>query len=303
MSQDKKPGSGNTYVRVNKRENPFVQIDRSCFEDELLSWRGKGMMGYLLSRPNDWVIRKADLVKRSPDGKSVVEGALLDLMERGYIFYYPERDEKGRIEKWIYEVYESPELNPHREEGEAKAKATKEKAKARNKRKNDKRLSKPETDNPKIDEKQPETDNPEQDNPPLDYPPYTNNDSTNIDDEEDVKYKSLLNRELTKYEKSVVLLAKYYSVDEKEIEALIVMLGGKQYRHDAMEAAFQETIARQISGKVEYFPAYLIKTLKQKDKAFRDDMYTEASSKNGQASLTQQHTSDFPFYNWLENAD
>lgn len=161
------------------RENPFVQIDRSCFEDPNLSWRAKGLLGYLLSRPPGWTIRKADLVKRSADGKTVVEGALLDLMEQGYIYYYPERDDKGKITEWTYEIYERPEYNPHLEEGKAKAQELKGNSKARNKRKNEKRLGiTPETDNPKVD---PETDNPKLDNPKLDNPLFSNNDLNNND--------------------------------------------------------------------------------------------------------------------------
>jgi hypothetical protein len=324
MAKDKKPTNKNTYVRVNKRENPFVQIDKHCFEDENLSWRGKGVLGYLLSRPDDWTICKEDLINRSPDGKTVVEGALTDLMEAGYVYYYAERNEKGQIEQWVYEVYENPDLNPYREECQAKAKAAKEKVKARNKRKNDKRLQKesfqpetdnpkmaesvdnvdkkPETDNPILVEKEPETDNPAVDYPVLDYPLYTNNKFTNKDDDEDIKLKEIIKRDLTSYEKKVVWYAKEYHVPTEEVGAIIILLGGQQYRYDALESAFQETIARKHSGKIDYLPAYFAKTLKQKENQLREEFEQSArlAKVAHNKSLTDTQTK-YPFFNWLDN--
>ncbi|HWO75553.1 MAG TPA: hypothetical protein VNM69_06475 [Bacillus sp. (in: firmicutes)] len=187
-------------IRTNKRENPFVQIDKTFTEDPKLKWVSKGIMSYLLSRPDNWKVRREDLEKRSADGRTVVETALLDLMLNGYIYYWSERGEDGTIKEWIYEIYESPEFNPHLEESIAKATEIIEKKKERNKKKNDKRLGKkvvenPDTGNPHLDKKvenQPDADYPKQDihpdagypemdSPVLDNPHYNNNELNNKD--------------------------------------------------------------------------------------------------------------------------
>ena len=166
------------FVRTVKRENPFVQLDKTFFEDPNLQWESKGLLGYILSRPDNWKVNQTDLANRSTGGKGKVETALLDLMANGYVHWYALRKENGQIEEWIYDVYERPEFNPKKEECIAEGKRRIEEKKARNKRKNDKKKN-PETDNPEVGN--PEVDNPEVDQPDLDNPVYSNNDLNDID--------------------------------------------------------------------------------------------------------------------------
>jgi len=166
------------FVRTVKRENPFVQMDKYFLEDDNLQWESKGLLGYILSRPDNWKINQTDLVKRSAGGKGKVESALLDLMANGYVHWYAVRNDKGQIEEWVYDVYERPEFNPNKDECIAEGKRRIEEKKSRNKRKNEKNKS-PEPDKPKVGN--PETDNPEVGNPEVDNPHYNNNDFNNID--------------------------------------------------------------------------------------------------------------------------
>lgn len=39
-----------SIVRINKRDNPYVQIDHRVLEDTRLSWKAKGLLAYLLSK-------------------------------------------------------------------------------------------------------------------------------------------------------------------------------------------------------------------------------------------------------------
>ena len=43
----------NTIVRAARRHR-FVIIDQRAIEDTRLSWAARGLLGYLLSRPDDW---------------------------------------------------------------------------------------------------------------------------------------------------------------------------------------------------------------------------------------------------------
>jgi DnaD/phage-associated family protein len=115
---------GNNQVRTHKRKNPFVQIDKAVFNDPKLSWKAKGILGYLLSKPDDWKTYVTDLVKRSKDGRDAVSAGLLELEEHGYLVKWQERQEGGKFGGYNYEVFEYPEdAIEYKKELEAQSKA------------------------------------------------------------------------------------------------------------------------------------------------------------------------------------
>jgi hypothetical protein len=96
-------------VRVNKRENPFAQIDRRPINDNRLSWKARGILTYLLEKPNDWEVRISDLVNRSDtDGITAVKGGMAELRKFGYATIIRERNEKGHITGSGYIIHEVP---------------------------------------------------------------------------------------------------------------------------------------------------------------------------------------------------
>lgn len=101
------------------RENPYVIVARSLLEDRRLSWKAKGLMAYLLSRPDGWDIREQDLINRGPDGigdeksrgagRGAIRAALRELEAAGYLarlWFRP----GGKFGQRIFVVVESPEL-------------------------------------------------------------------------------------------------------------------------------------------------------------------------------------------------
>ncbi len=98
-----------TVIRtVKNRANPYVAINTTVFTDRRLSWKAKGMMGYLLSRPDDWQVLVKDLVGRSRDGREAVYSALRELCANGYVVRRTVRDERNRILRHEYLVFETP---------------------------------------------------------------------------------------------------------------------------------------------------------------------------------------------------
>ena len=98
-----------TIFRVEKNaENPYVMIDKNVFEDTSLSFKAKGILGYLLSRPNDWTLIIADIQKRSTDGKDSVKNGIDELIERGYIVKTEQPRQAGKFATCEYVVYEKP---------------------------------------------------------------------------------------------------------------------------------------------------------------------------------------------------
>lgn len=100
--------SAKTIIRAARNsENPYAQIARAIFEDDRLSWRAKGIMGYLLSRKDDWKVFVGDLQKRSKDGRDACYAGLDELGQAGYLERHEVR-EKGRIKGYEYVIHEKP---------------------------------------------------------------------------------------------------------------------------------------------------------------------------------------------------
>jgi hypothetical protein len=100
--------NSNTIIRTNKRENPYVMIDKCGLNDERLSWKAKGLLAYLLSKPDDWQIYESDLIKRAKDGRDAVRTALRELEKYGYMSRRQMRSEGGSFGQMEYVIYERP---------------------------------------------------------------------------------------------------------------------------------------------------------------------------------------------------
>lgn len=99
-----------TIFRTIKRDNPYVQIDKTVINDIRLSWKAKGLMAFLLSKPNDWIININNLVKQAKDGRDSVYAAIKELRQLKYLQQIQSRDCHGRILGYEYLVYENPRL-------------------------------------------------------------------------------------------------------------------------------------------------------------------------------------------------
>lgn len=92
-------------LRRSKRQRPFTQIDNEIINNSALTWQAKGMLAYLLSKPDGWTFFEDDLVKRSDNGKSSVRSILKELLETGYLIRGERmRDENGYWKGYPYTV-------------------------------------------------------------------------------------------------------------------------------------------------------------------------------------------------------
>ncbi|MEZ5491900.1 MAG: hypothetical protein R3F50_16530 [Gammaproteobacteria bacterium] len=101
----------NTIIRAPRRYR-FVTINQDAVEDSRLSWAARGLLGYLLSRPDDWKVLIKDLQRRGDLGRDGIYRLLKELRETGYVRYERTRDEQGRMRGGIYYVHEIPD-SPH----------------------------------------------------------------------------------------------------------------------------------------------------------------------------------------------
>ena len=79
------------------KESKYVTLHNEFLEIETLSFTAKGLLAYIISKPDDWIIRKTDLAKKSSGGKTQVDSALLELMAHGFMNWYPKRNEDGKV--------------------------------------------------------------------------------------------------------------------------------------------------------------------------------------------------------------
>ena len=100
-----------TIFRVDKdKQNPYVIINKQVFEDPSISLKAKGVMGYLLSKPDNWIVRREDILKHCSDGATSLKRAIQELQESGYMKISAERGVNGEIAGWVTKVFETPNL-------------------------------------------------------------------------------------------------------------------------------------------------------------------------------------------------
>ena len=99
----------NEVIRVRKLPSQFVTMHKGFLENSSLSFKAKGVLAYLLSKPDNWKVIMADLNNSSTDGKAAIYSALRELKAAGYYEKVPVRTEDGKlIDHWESIVYEVP---------------------------------------------------------------------------------------------------------------------------------------------------------------------------------------------------
>ena len=99
-----------TIIRVRKDARYFTASNEP-FNDRRLSWEARGLMGYLLSKPDSWEVNMIDLSKNGPAGEHKLRRMLAELRSAGYMNRVRITLEKGKFD-WLTEVYESPSQDP-----------------------------------------------------------------------------------------------------------------------------------------------------------------------------------------------
>lgn len=93
-------------VKIIKRENPYIQIDKTGINDTRLSWGATGLLTYLIGRPDDWKINLNHLsTVKDRDKKDKTRGYLNELREFEYCHYFEIR-KAGKIIENFYLIFE-----------------------------------------------------------------------------------------------------------------------------------------------------------------------------------------------------
>ena len=104
---------------INKKEN-FTSIHNKLINDSRISLKAKGIMLYMLSKPENWKYNPKEIAKNSKDGLDSVYSGIKELIETGYISRTRHSD--GTVDYFVFEDVEENDIvdfskkeNPNRE--------------------------------------------------------------------------------------------------------------------------------------------------------------------------------------------
>lgn len=89
-----------TIIRLASRRR-FTAIDRATINDERLSFRAKGVLVWLLDKPEGYRIDSTDMASRAREGRDAIRSALTELEDAGYLVRHRRQVAGGR---WVTEV-------------------------------------------------------------------------------------------------------------------------------------------------------------------------------------------------------
>lgn len=97
-----------TQIIRKKQTSNYTIINNEILKRNDISWKAKGILIYILSLPDDWVIYLEEVMEHATDGRDSFRKGWNELRDLGYVKRYPYK-EKGKIIRWITEVKESVE--------------------------------------------------------------------------------------------------------------------------------------------------------------------------------------------------
>lgn len=84
-----------TTLRVERRQR-FTTVHRDTVNDSSLSWQARGLLIWLLDKPDDWRVNSTQIEHEAPNGREAVRAALRELERGGYIERKQGHDRLGR---------------------------------------------------------------------------------------------------------------------------------------------------------------------------------------------------------------
>lgn len=109
-----------SITRAPRPRGNFYILDKTISEDRRLTWGARGLLIYLLGKPDHWQVSTQALISetqgsRNPTGRDAVRAMLGELIAAGYMQRIPARSDDGRLSGYDYSVSEtcdSPGIAP-----------------------------------------------------------------------------------------------------------------------------------------------------------------------------------------------
>lgn len=94
----------------SKRSKNFTVLDNGVLEDDRISFRAKGVLVFLLSKPDNWKVSERHLARIGQEGVTAIRGALKELENAGYIERRRLQGAGGLFE-WESVVFDTPRFD------------------------------------------------------------------------------------------------------------------------------------------------------------------------------------------------
>lgn len=101
-------GALTMICRIHRPEH-FAIVPAELVENPRLSMKAKGIMAYLLSKPDKWEVYQEDICKHCRDGREAIATGFQELIAEGYVVRGQRRTRDGRLAGYEYVVHAEPQ--------------------------------------------------------------------------------------------------------------------------------------------------------------------------------------------------
>jgi hypothetical protein len=101
-----------SIIRAPRPQSNFYLLDKRISEDKRLSWAARGMLVFLLGKPDHWIVSTQHLINETaeslrPLSRDGVRAVLQELIQAGYLRRVLARADGGKLGGYDYEVSET----------------------------------------------------------------------------------------------------------------------------------------------------------------------------------------------------
>ena len=86
----------------------FTIIPNAVLKDERLSFKARGILALVLTKPDDWHINLVWLEKQASEGREAIRNAIQELCQLGYCRKVIFQDARGRMSNTIWQFTDTP---------------------------------------------------------------------------------------------------------------------------------------------------------------------------------------------------
>lgn len=102
-----------SIIRAARPQSNFYILDKRISEDRGLSWAARGLLIFLLGKPDHWKVSVEHLRKETqtcakPSGRDAIYAMLTELIENGYVKRELAKGEGGTLAGYDYYVFDEP---------------------------------------------------------------------------------------------------------------------------------------------------------------------------------------------------
>lgn len=132
-----------SIVRTPRPQSDFLIISNAVVRDENLSYRARGVLIDLLSRPDNWTTNADAIARRGKEGRDAIRTVLIELETAGYLVRQRIRKPDGTFAHGDDLIYDTPQRD--------RASGTSSSRSSKKKRRSEPQAGNPQADSPRAD--------------------------------------------------------------------------------------------------------------------------------------------------------